>query len=169
MTAASLNLPPSVFEQSPGDLDSDGDLMALLEDVRSSITQILPAFQISSQGPKVVLLGPPQHYRSTSSAEIQPPDIDFVARAVSGGVIHRTIMGTTLAALTLASATVGSIPHLLVGGKSGAEIAHVRVGHPAGVAEGEMRVGKDGGKSYVVITRSAREIMRGAVLVLGAF
>ncbi|KAM0787543.1 hypothetical protein ACM66B_003614 [Microbotryomycetes sp. NB124-2] len=123
---------------------------------------------ISLSSPKVTVLGrvPHQGYASSNGSRVVPADADIVARAVSSGDWHRTIPGTTLAALNVAVGTPGTIVQALAGTSAPAASGHVtvRAAHEAGVTESTVRF--EGGKPQsVVLLRTAREIMSGEVKI----
>jgi 2-methylaconitate cis-trans-isomerase PrpF len=99
---------------------------------------------------------------------VKEEDSDLLVRAVSSGDFHATIPGTTLGALNLGlgipNTIISEIVHG-VGGKNGqGEVVRVRAGHAAGVAESRVRFERGRARS-VVMMRTAREIMRGSVMV----
>jgi 2-methylaconitate cis-trans-isomerase PrpF len=175
-----LLLPSSVdvstlLSSDPSALDSTPSLHAVLERIRSAATALSPALGrvFSATAPKIGLIGPRVKYTTTGNTEVEKEEMDIAVRAVSVGNFHRTVPGTTLSALNVARTVKGSLVAQLVADKEEAEeagaggerVVPIRVGQPAGVAESKVRVGKDGKASAVVMTRTAREIMRGEVLV----
>jgi 2-methylaconitate cis-trans-isomerase PrpF len=105
---------------------------------------------------------------------VEKADADLLVRALSSGDFHATIPGTTLGALNLEMGTKGTVIHDLVSSSSppssftgesdNDRVVTVRAAHAAGVAESSVRF--EGGKPQsVVMLRTAREIMRGEVLV----
>jgi len=86
-------------------------------------------------------------------------------RAISSGDWHATIPGTTLGALNLGAGIKGTVIHDLIQpkGEIGDKVT-VRAGHKAGVAESTVRF-VNGKPESVVMMRTAREIMRGDVLI----
>lgn len=104
-----------------------------------------------------------------------------MVRAVSSGDWHATIPGTTLGAVNLGAGIPGTVIHDLLAqtrpaagaaGASGAdaagEVVSVSVAHAAGVSKSSVRFvgeGKARRPESVVMMRTAREIMRGSVLV----
>lgn len=122
--------------------------------------------------PKVCLIGPvpTEGYTTSSLTTVNPGEADLLARTISAGDPHATIPGTTLGALNLALGIEGTVVQSLIGGTKGMEeVVEVRAGHMAGVASARVRFGRDEeGKRIpesVVMWRTAREIMRGEILV----
>ena len=93
-------------------------------------------------------------------------EADLLVRAVSSGDFHATIPGSTLAAANLGAGIAGTLVSDIVGRTvdAGDELVTVRVGHAAGVADSTARF-EQGKCISVVIMRTAREIMRGEVMV----
>lgn len=115
---------------------------------------------------------PETGYETSTGAKVAKSEADLLVRAVSSGDFHATIPGTTLGALNLGLGMSGTTIHSLVrGGMSsvggteiGGEVVTIRAGHAAGVTESSVRF--VGGKpESVVMMRTAREIIRGSVLV----
>jgi len=109
--------------------------------------------------------------------KVEKKDADLVVRAVSSGDWHATIPGTTLAAVNLALGTEGTVIQRLVHPASSDgsrvreeqregkdEVVQVRAGHAAGVATASVRF-EEGKPVGVVMWRTAREIMRGEIVV----
>lgn len=95
-------------------------------------------------------------------------DSDLLVRAISSRDFHATIPGTTLGALNLGLGIPNTIISDLVHGvgekSQQGEVVRVRAGHAAGIAESRVRFESGRAKS-VVMMRTAREIMRGSVMV----
>ncbi len=115
--------------------------------------------------PKVAFVAPPSAYTSASGREVAAGEIDLLARALSMGLLHHAMMGTAAVALATAVAIPGTLPNLAAGG---GERDSVCFGHPSGT----LRVGADavfGDGAWMVrrvsMSRSARRLMEGAVLV----
>lgn len=97
--------------------------------------------------------------------------MDLCARAISSGDWHATIPGTSLGALNIAWGTPGTVVHDLMRSASGTvaeDVVTVRAGHAAGAVTSSVRFEGEGSSRRpvsVVMIRTAREIMRGEVLV----
>lgn len=116
---------------------------------------------------------------SSAGVRVEATEADLVARTISSGDVHATIPATTLACLAIGAGTPGSLVSLLMAredltpGKVVAEaeegVMSVRAGNAAGVAESAVRFERGGDgrvePSSVVMVRTAREIMRGQVMV----
>jgi 2-methylaconitate cis-trans-isomerase PrpF len=114
--------------------------------------------------PKLCLVSLPAEYTASSGKLITRSLIDLNARIVSMGKLHHAMTGTGAIAIGVAAATPGTVVHRLLGGT----LDKVRLGHPSGVmvvgAETEQRSG-DWTVTKVVMSRSARRLMEGSVLV----
>ncbi|GAA5944928.1 uncharacterized protein JCM15063_001994 [Sporobolomyces koalae] len=157
---------------------SSADLLAipLLSETLSSI-RIQAAHQytlpLSLASPKITLVStvPSTGYTTSSNESIKVDQADLLVRAISSGDWHATIPGTTLGALNIGLGTPGTVIHDLVKprpdrGLDNDGTVTVRAGHIAGVAESTVRFGTTSRKvESVVMSRTAREIMNGNVLI----
>lgn len=185
----SLQLEPDILSSSLGALTAHPRLPKLLETIRvATATQF--AIPLSLASPKIVLVStmPAGGYPTSVSTHVQQAEADILVRAVSSGDFHATIPATTLGALNVAAGTQGSVVNELIktgrvgvdSEKSdstpppstpgpGEEIVSVRAGHPAGTAESTVKfVIDEGGRrkpTSVIMMRTAREIMRGEVMI----
>lgn len=167
LTADMLALPAST-------LSSDSALCQFLEQIRVTAAQQFN-IPLSLASPKITPVGPmPESgYATTSGTSVSYGDADLLVRAISSGDWHATIPGTTLGALNIGLGTQGTVIHEVVESRSEGqqsrntddEVVTVRAGHAAGVAESSVRFGEDGKPDAVVMVRTAREILRGEVLV----
>lgn len=146
---SSLGLSDDLLKRPAAELDATPGLHDTLERVRVAVAAA-HGIECTRPSPKIVLVG-----RSPAG------DADVVVRAVSTGDFHRTVPGTSLSALALAGSIDGTVVARLAGVADRDGLLRVR--HPAGVAEARVRT-RDG-KSAICMTRTAREIMRGHVLV----
>ncbi|KAM0746909.1 DUF453-domain-containing protein [Meredithblackwellia eburnea MCA 4105] len=169
----SLNLPSNLLSAPSSILTSHPILPTLLEQIRRTASAQFN-IPLSLASPKITLVGPvPTEGYVTSSggdATVQPGDADLLVRAVSSGDFHASIPGTTLGALNLAYGTPGTIVARsivpVVGAKD--DVVTVRAAHIAGVSSSTVRfegVGEERKPKSVVMLRTAREIMRGSVMV----
>ncbi|GAA99655.1 uncharacterized protein L969DRAFT_47360 [Mixia osmundae IAM 14324] len=161
-----LGLPLDTLTRSPADLDSDDQLRAIIENFRHAAAQIhdLTKLQYSAASPKVCLIGGARDYTTTGGETLKSNDFDIIVRAFSTGDAHRSVPGTTLTALSVARSIKGSLVESLCLANDQA-VQRIRVGHPAGVAESAVVVSGEGAATAVLMTRTAREIMRGEVMI----
>lgn len=165
------SFPSDLLTLSAATLTNHPSLPSLLEDIRTSAArQFGITFSLAS--PKITLVGdvPPAGYATTSGERVELEDADVLVRAVSSGDFHATIPGTTLGALSLGKGTPGTVVHDLASSSAFSEagegdgVVTVRAAHAAGVSESSVRF-ESGKATSVVMLRTAREIMRGEVLV----
>ncbi|BGP24508.1 methylitaconate delta-isomerase [Rhodotorula toruloides] len=172
----SLSLPDKLLELPPSALSAVPSLSSTLEHIRTSAGRQF-SLPLSLASPKITVVGPvpAEGYSTTSGTHVKPEEADIHVRAISSGDWHATIPGTTLGALNVGAGTPGTAIHDLIstrrkGGasraaeKGGNEVVTVRAGHAAGVAESSVRF-VDGTPESVVMVRTAREIMRGEVVI----
>jgi 2-methylaconitate cis-trans-isomerase PrpF len=126
------------------------------------------ATRLRPHSPKLAFVASPASYDSTAGRKVEASDMDLLTRIVSMGRVHHAMTGTGGVALAVAAAVPGTIVAELAGERPGG--IH-RFGHPAGT----MRVGAEverRGEGWVarkaVMSRSARRLMEGFVLVPGS-
>ena len=179
-----LTLPASALSTHP-------TLAPLLERIRTTAAALF-SIPCSLASPKITLVAPfpssstpspasaprADGYTTASGLRVEPQDADLLVRAVSSGDWHASIPGTTLGALNIAAGVEGSVVREAMragagaGARAGAgeggvrdEVVRVRAAHAAGVTESSVRFDAEGRAQSVVMVRTAREIMRGEVLV----
>jgi len=117
--------------------------------------------------PKLAFVAPPATYLTSSGKTVKADDIDVLVRALSMGKLHHAMMGTVSVAIAAAAAVPGTLVNLAAGG--GARDG-VRFGHPSGtlrVGAQARQVDGEWAVTEVVMSRSARVLMEGAVFVPG--
>lgn len=160
ITSDLLSAPSATLSNHP-------TLSTLLESIRVAFAKKY-SIPLSLASPKIVLIGemPSNGYTTSAGSQILQKDADLLVRSVSSGDFHATIPGTTLGALNIALGYTGSTVNALVSTKEAVRdgIVQIRAAHAAGVADAKVRF-EQGQPKSVVMTRTAREIMRGQVLV----
>jgi probable AcnD-accessory protein PrpF len=115
--------------------------------------------------PKLAFVAPPRPYVASSGRRVESSMIDLTARILSMGKLHHAMTGTGAVAIAVAAVIPGTVVNRLTAIRGSGEI---RFGHPSGVttvgAEAELRDG-EWGVTRVMISRSARRLMEGHVLV----
>ena len=117
--------------------------------------------------PKVAFVGKAKSYICSSGKEINANDIDLNVRALSMGLLHHAMMGTTAVAIGTAATIPGTLVNLAAGG---GERENVTFGHPSGslkVGAEAMQDNGDWNVNKVVMSRSARVLMEGVVHIPG--
>ena len=117
--------------------------------------------------PKVAFVGKAKSYICSSGKEISTNDIDLNVRALSMGLLHHAMMGTAAVAIGTAATIPGTLVNLAAGG---GKRENVTFGHPSGSLKVGAEAMQDNGDwtvNKVVMSRSARVLMEGAVHVPG--
>lgn len=185
VTASIVDLAnPAVFVQAgemgttaaalAGVLDSDRDLQARLEHMRCEAAVrigLAPSLDEAARQPtipKVAMVGPAASYGASSGQTVTAESIDVAVRLISMRRTHRTVALTGAMALAGAAALPGTVVADVVTGGAQPD-RRLRIGHPAGVIEIGVTAERDSGGGWrfpaVTVDRTAREIMRGSVLV----
>lgn len=115
--------------------------------------------------PKLSFVASPLAYTASNGEAIDPQVLDLNARIFSMGKLHHAMTGTGAVAIAVASVIPGTILSKLVPDAAGRQ---VRFGHPSGkLAVGAEAKEVDGTwtVSKAVMSRSARRLMTGEVLV----
>jgi 2-methylaconitate isomerase len=115
--------------------------------------------------PKLAFVAPPRPYVASSGRRVESSMIDLTARILSMGKLHHAMTGTGAVAIAVAAVIPGTVVNRLTAIRGSGEI---RFGHPSGVttvgAEAELR-DDEWVVARVMISRSARRLMEGHVLV----
>lgn len=155
------------------DINNDKNALAMFETIRSygalkmGLIDSIEEAASRQHTPKVAFVGQAKSYTSSSGKEINAGDIDLNVRALSMGLLHHAMMGTAAVAIGTAAVIPGTLVNLAAGGgvrKS------ATFGHPSGT----LKVGAEATKnkedwvvSKVVMSRSARVLMKGSVYIPG--
>lgn len=177
---------------SPDEIDANVGLCNRLEHLRREAAVRIGLAGSSEEAvnrptiPKVAMVGPPAPGAAGRGESGPAEAVDVAVRLISMGRAHRTIAITGAMAAAAAAALPDTVVAEAAGvgvGAAGDRVAAtagavgdepgpvrtVRIGHPAGVLEigVEVRCGPDGQWQVprVTVDRTAREIMRGSVLV----
>ncbi|AZD48627.1 2-methylaconitate cis-trans isomerase PrpF [Pseudomonas chlororaphis] len=153
-------------------VNGDSALLARLESIRAHCTVLMglaesaeEATRLRPHTPKLCFVARPQAYQAAGGKQVQPEDIDVIARILSMGRLHHAITGTGAVAVAVAAALEGTLVNRIVGDIGDRQ---VRMGHTAGsVAVGAQTVLEQGRWSVdkAVMSRSARRLMEGWVCI----
>lgn len=153
-------------------VNGDAALLANLETIRANCAVKMGlaetaegATRLRPHTPKLCLIAPPQGYTAAGGKEVQPEDIDVIARIISMGKLHHAITGTGAVAVAVAAALEGTLVNAITGDVAPRQVV---MGHTAGsVAVGAQTVNEGGVWSVekAVMSRSARRLMEGWVRV----
>ena len=153
------------------DINGDADKLAWFETVRAHGAVKMGLIKDVSEAadrqhtPKIAFVAPPTGYTTSSGKALKTEDIDLCVRALSMGKLHHAMMGTASVAIATAAAIPGTLVNLAAGGgeRSSVTFGHasgtLKVGAEAKLVDGEWQATK------AVMSRSARRIMQGEVLV----
>jgi 2-methylaconitate cis-trans-isomerase PrpF len=153
-------------------IDPDEKILKLLEAIRGEVAVLLGMSPDASSAsrcapilPRIAFVAPPQDYLAAGGRNISGKDIDVVARAISGGVLHHAYEVTGAIATAAAAAIPGTIVNQ-VGNFSPAASREVRIGHTSGTISVGIDLSKRDGAWHVdcaTLGRTARTIMEGVV------
>ncbi len=156
------------------DVNGDAALLARIEAVRAAGAVAMGLATSAAQAtasrpgtPKLAWVAPPADYVASSGKAVPAQALDLLVRIVSMGKLHHAITGTGAVAVGAAAAVEGSIVAQAL--RPGAEGQDVRMGHTSGVlavgAKAEHQPERGWVISQVSLSRSARRLMEGVVLV----
>lgn len=150
---------PDPFEQEAGTKKK-------LESLREKVAELM-GIPCSPSIPKISFVSPPQDYTSVTGKEIKKGEIDFVARVMAMGKMHKTFAITASIPAAIAAVIPDSVVHHVTGGSSSMERT-ILIGHPSGQMDVKVEARKQGNQVHVVsctIGRTARKIMEGRVYI----
>lgn len=156
------------------DVNGDAALLARIEAVRAAGAVAMGLATSAAQAtasrpgtPKLAWVAPPADYVASSGKVVPAQALDLLVRIVSMGKLHHAITGTGAVAVGAAAAVEGSIVAQAL--RPGAAGRDVRMGHTSGVlavgATAEHSAERGWAISQVSLSRSARRLMEGVVLV----
>jgi probable AcnD-accessory protein PrpF len=154
-------------------INGDDKALAMFETIRAHGAVRMGLIQSAEEAagrqhtPKVAFVAGPQDYVSSSGKRVKAADIDLNVRALSMGKLHHAMMGTAAVAIGTAAAIPGTLVNQAAGG---GERNVVTFGHPSGTLKVGAEASQDDGDwtvNKVVMSRSARVLMEGAVRVPG--
>lgn len=157
------------------EVNGDAALLARIEAVRAAGAVAMGLAASAAQAtasrpgtPKLAWVAPPADYVASSGKAVPAQALDLLVRIVSMGKLHHAITGTGAVAVGAAAAVEGSIvaQALRPGVAAGQD---VRMGHTSGAlavgAKAEHTRERGWFISQVSLSRSARRLMEGVVLV----
>lgn len=168
VSAATLGLTGAELQ---ADINGNAALLARAEAIRAHCAVIMgvaatveDATLLRPHTPKLAFVAPPRSYVASSGQAVAAADIQLNARIFSMGKLHHAMTGTGAVGLAAAAAIPGTVVSQTLGGaRSG-----LRFGHPSGtLSVGAQTALRDGAWAVTSVTmsRSARRLMEGAVLV----
>jgi probable AcnD-accessory protein PrpF len=159
----------------PNGFNNDASLLAKCEQIRAFCTVKMgmaatpeEATRLRPHTPKLAFVSVPQSYEASSGVEVNKENIDLVARILSMGKLHHAMTGTGGVGLAAAAAVKGTVVQLVVGEKA-MRGEQINIGHSSGcMAVGALASQSQEGDwaiEKVIMSRSARRLMAGSVLV----
>ena len=158
------------------DINADTSALQRFEAIRAAgavrmglIAEASAAMQ-RQHTPKIAFVAPPADYTAANGRRIGQDEIDLRVRALSMGKLHHAMMGTASVAIAAAAAVPGTLVNIAAqsGAASDGRRDAVRFGHPSGTLRVGAQAEQVNGRWVVrkaVMSRSARVLMRGEVLV----
>ncbi len=150
----------------PGPFEQEVATKRKLESIREKVAELM-RIPFNPSIPKISFVGPPQDYGSMTGTKIKKGEIDFVARVMAMGKMHKTFAITAGVPAAIAAVIPGSVIQQVMGRPSSMERT-VFIGHPSGHMEVGVKASKEHGKIQVVsctVGRTARKIMEGKVYI----
>jgi 2-methylaconitate cis-trans-isomerase PrpF len=151
--------------EMPDALASEAALLKRLEAVRRAAAEAMGLAVDGLSVPKLGFVAPAMAASTLSGQALAADEMQFTARMISMGQPHRALPLTGAMCLAIAVGIDGSVVQEMAPG-SGQEVA---IAHPSGVLSlgAELRHEADGGwtAERVTVTRTARRLMEGRVLV----
>jgi 2-methylaconitate cis-trans-isomerase PrpF len=150
----------------PGPFEQEAGVKKKLESIREKVAGLM-GIPCSPSIPKISFVGPPQDHQLVTGKEIKKGEIDFVARVMAMGKMHKTFAITASIPAAIASVIPGSVVYHSTGGPSTLERT-VIIGHPSGQIDVKVEAKKEGNQVHVLscsIGRTARKIMEGRVYI----
>ncbi len=157
--------------EAPDVIEADAALGERLEAIRQAAAAAMGIAPESESVPKVGFLAPPTDAETLSGARLSADEVDLTARVISMGRPHRALPLTAALALAAAARIPGTLAAEAARPADSDDRAPVRLGHPSGVAEVavELAVATPPRLARLTVTRTARRLMEGRVLVPGAW
>lgn len=158
--------------EMPADVNADATLLQRLETIRAHgavamglATSADAATRNRPHTPKLAFVSPPASYTASNGKRVEAQDIDLVARIMSMGKTHHAMTGTGAIAIAVAAAIPGTVINAVLGGVQRSEL---KFGHPSGtltVGAEAAQQGDDWTVTRALMSRSARRLMEGVVIV----
>lgn len=152
----------------PAEFDQDLKVREKLESIRKKVAELV-GISLNPSIPKIAFVSDSQDYETLTRNLVKSEEIDFVARAMAMGKMHKVFPITGGIPAAIASIIPGSVVNEIVGKKEmGALKRRINIGHPSGIldVEVEAEVGeKEVRVIQCTIGRTARKIMEGKVYI----
>ncbi|UJL46365.1 2-methylaconitate cis-trans isomerase PrpF [Virgibacillus sp. NKC19-16] len=167
VSASSLGIRGTELQE---DINSNAELLNRFEAIRAHSAVImgledsLEDAKRRQHTPKIAFFEEAKRYTTSAGKKVYWNDIDILARILSMGKLHHAMTGTGAVAIAAAASIPGTIVSKILGGA----MSELRFGHPSGtLTVGAEAADEETGWTVkkVVMSRSARRLMEGSVLV----
>ena len=153
--------------EAPDQLDSDGELMNLMEAIRQAgavaMGMAARVEDVPASSPKVAMVSGPRAFAALDGSSYRADTHDLNVRLISMGNFHRAITLTGGMCMAVGAQIPGSIPNEMAR-PSGSDL---RIGNPSGVlpTTAKVRIDPSGPEAISAGTfRTQRRLMEGSVL-----
>ena len=156
------------------EIDIRPEIRNRLEAIRSRVAVIMGCAKTAEEAsrscqtvPRIAFVSAPLSYTDLNGTQIDPAEIDLVARVISMGMLHKAFAVTSAIPAAGTARVEGTIVDELLG-HAALDREVIRLGHPGGVIEvGVTLKGQGAGCTYAkaIVGRTARRLMEGYVLV----
>jgi 2-methylaconitate cis-trans-isomerase PrpF len=153
----------------PAEFDRDEQNRMKLEAIRKKVADLM-GIPLNPSIPKVAFVAPAEDYRTITQKEIKAGEIQFLARAMAMGKMHKVFPITGGVPAAIAAVIPGSVVHEIIGKGEGEPSLKrkLNIGHPSGILDVEVEARQDERGIHIVqctIGRTARKIMEGRVYI----
>lgn len=152
----------------PSEFDQNLKIREKLESIRKKVAELM-GIPLNPSIPKVAFVSTSQNYKTITQKEIRSEEIDFLARAMAMGKMHKVFPITGGIPAAIAAVIPGSIVNEMVGKKEeGMVKRRFNIGHPSGILDVEVEAEIKEKEVRVIqctIGRTARKIMDGRVYI----
>lgn len=152
----------------PSEFDQDMKNMGKLEGIRNKVAELL-GIPANPSIPKIAFISSPKDYDALNKRKVEAEKVDFVARAMAMGRMHKVFPITGGIPAAIGAILPGSVFDGVVRRKEDASLRRrFNIGHPSGILDVEVEAKQSGQNVHIVqctIGRTARKIMEGRVYI----
>jgi methylitaconate Delta-isomerase len=151
-----------VGTERPADLDPHIDIIRKCEKIAEAVKQ-----KVGTRVHLTYVAAPASYENHLTGQQVQPGQVDFLARMIYMGKMHKTYAASQIACCGAAAKIPGTLVNEAVS-FSGHNAEEVRIGHPAGIALSQVALEKKSDQiafSRIIVGRTARRLMEGYVYV----
>jgi hypothetical protein len=152
----------------PPEFDEDMKIREKLETIRNKVAELM-GIPVNPSVPKVVFISPPRDFDTLNRSKVGAEEIDFVARAMAMGRMHKVFPITGAIPAAIGAIIPGSVFDGVLRGREGASFRRrFNIGHPSGILDVEVEARQNEEQVHIIqctIGRTARRIMEGRVYI----